>query len=392
MKMIHTSAILLFMGLIGKSLAQEGTGINFFHGTFKEALALAKSQDKLVFMDAYTTWCGPCRRMSANTFPDPNVGNYYNANFINIKVDMEKEEGPQIASTYGVGSYPTLLYIDGDGKVVYKTAGMRGPEDFIALGQEVMKKIDKSSTYEKMFNDGKRDPETVLAYVKSLNAAGKSPIKVINEYLSTQKDLTTPANLDIIFEGAREADSKVFDLFLQNKAFYEKTRNPNVIDAKIYQCCMKTFQKSLEYRNEDLLKLSQEKMKSHSSKALEFKYNTDMEYYARTGDAAKFEKATKGFVSKMAGKDANKITQSAQMCIDFFRTNGKLTKLAEQLAGKAVKLDGTPNQYLLYANTLKLNGKYKEAKQQATKGLNIAREKSMPTGGLEQILQELGDR
>ena len=41
-------------------------------------------------------------------------GNYYNANFINIKVDiMEKEEGPQIASTYGVGSYPTLLYIDG---------------------------------------------------------------------------------------------------------------------------------------------------------------------------------------------------------------------------------------------------------------------------------------
>ena len=380
----------VIISLTSRLIAQEHSeGINFFHGTFKDALALAKSQDKLLFMDAYTTWCGPCRRMSSNTFPDPAVGAYYNANFVCIKVDMEKEEGPGLAQTYGVGSYPTLLYLDGDGKVAYKTAGMRDPEQFIALGQEVMKTIDKSANFEKIYNEGKKDGATVLAYIKSLNAAGKPSLKITNEYLSTQKDLSTPQNLDIIFEGTKEADSKVFDYFIQNKDAYIKSKNLTMFDGKVYQSCMKTFQKSLEYRNEDLLNIAQVKMKNHSSKYSEFKYNTDMEYYARTGNASKFESACKGYTSKIAKNDASKLSQSAQMCIDFFRTNPSVVNLAQKLISKAVKIEGSPNQYLLYANILKLNGNYKSAKVNAMKGLTIAREKMMPTYALEQFMQEL---
>ncbi len=368
---------------------EKSEGINFFHGTFKEALEQAKAQDKLIFMDAFTTWCGPCRRMSSQTFPDPNVGNFYNANFINMKVDMEKGEGPTLQAQYGVGSYPTLLFIDSDGKIFYKTAGMRGPEDFIALGQEVMKKLDKSSVYEKQYNEGKRDAESILAYVKSLNAAGKSSLKVANDYLMTQKDLSTPINLEIIFESAKEADSKIFDYFIQNKDAYIKLKNQQMFDGKVYQACMKTFQKALEYRNEDLLLVAQEKMKSHSSKAMDFKYNTDMEYYARTGNADKYEKACKAYSSKIIKNDAQRLTQCAQMSIDFFRTNAKIVNLAQKLSAQSVKLEGTPNQYLLYANILKLNGNYKAAKENAMKGLTIAREKQQPTLALEQFVQEL---
>lgn len=368
---------------------EKAGGINFFHGSFKEALEQAKSQDKLLFMDAYTTWCGPCKRMSANTFPDPAVGEYYNTNFINIKVDMEKEEGPKLAQTYSVGSYPTLLYLDGDGKVVYRTSGMRGPEDFIDLGKEVMKKLDKSAGFEKMYNEGKRDGETVLAYIKSLNASGKPSLKIANEYLATQKDLSLPVNLEIIFESTREADTKVFDYFIQNKSEYLKKKNPTMIDAKIYQSCMKTFQKSIEYRNEDLLKLAQEKMKHHSSKAMEFKFNTDLEYYARNNDATKFSSAFKKYTSKFAKNDASRLTQAAQMCIDFFRTNTKIIKLAEKASARSVKLEGSPNQYLLYGTILKLNGKYKQAIEIATKGITLAREKMLPTFAFEQLIQEL---
>lgn len=371
-------------------ISQEKTGgIEFFHGSFSEALELAKSQDKIVFMDAYTTWCGPCRRMSANTFPDPTVGEYYNANFINLKVDMEKDEGPKLAKTYSVGSYPTLLYLDGDGKVVHRTAGMRGPEDFIELGKEVMKKLDKSADLEKLYNEGKRDGASVLAYIKALNASGKPYLKVANEYLATQKDLSTPINLDIIFESAREADSKVFDYFVQYKDIYLKKRNPTMIDAKIYQACMKTFQKSLEYRNIELLEIAQDKMKHHSTKAKEFKLNTDLEYYARSNDAGNFIKAFKSYTKSLNKNDAAKLTQSAQMCIDFFRTNQKVIKLAEKNAGQAVKIEGNPNQYLLYANILKLNGNYKQAKDIANKGIAVAREKMQPTYALEQLLNEL---
>ncbi|MEP7195293.1 MAG: DUF255 domain-containing protein [Saprospiraceae bacterium] len=384
---IYSFSFFAFVTVAG---AQEKTeGINFFHGTFKEALDLAKSQDKLIFMDAFTSWCGPCKRMSAYTFPDPKVGEYYNTNFINIKVDMEKEEGPALAKTYSVGSYPTLLYIDGDGKVIFRTAGMRGADEFILLGMDVMKKIDKSGNYELLYNEGKRDPETILAYIKSLNAAGKPSIKIANDYLATQKDLGTNINMEIIYEATKDADSKIFDYFIQNKEAYIKLKSLLVFDAKVYQACMRTFQKSLEFRNEELLNLAQEKMKFHSSKMKEFKLNTDMEFYARTNNPEKYIKACKKFTSTLVKNDATRLTQSAQMSIDFFRTNKSIVKLAEKNAAEAVKIEGNPNQLLLYATILKLNGNYKLSREIAIKALNLAREKMMSTYGIEQLLQEL---
>ena len=65
-------------------------GIEFFHGTWAEAKAKAKAEDKLIFVDAYAEWCGPCKRMSAQTFPDPKAGEFFNPNFICLKIDMEK--------------------------------------------------------------------------------------------------------------------------------------------------------------------------------------------------------------------------------------------------------------------------------------------------------------
>ena len=61
-------------------------GIEFFHGTFEEAKIEAKAQGKLIFMDAYAVWCGPCKMMRNTVFPLPEVGEYFNANFINMKV------------------------------------------------------------------------------------------------------------------------------------------------------------------------------------------------------------------------------------------------------------------------------------------------------------------
>ncbi len=108
------------------------SGVKFEEGTFKEALAKAKESKKLLFLDCYTTWCGPCIQMSTQVFTQKVVGDYFNKNFVNIKMDMEAGEGIELAKKYKVTSFPTLLLIDGNGKVVHKIVGGRSAQALIS--------------------------------------------------------------------------------------------------------------------------------------------------------------------------------------------------------------------------------------------------------------------
>lgn len=116
--------ITIAVGLSSFSLSnKESKGINFFEGNFKAAQAKAKAEKKLIFLDAYAAWCGPCKRMAANVFTDAAVGDYFNKNFVNLKIDMEKGEGVQLSKQYQVQYFPTLFFIDANGKVVKQIVG-----------------------------------------------------------------------------------------------------------------------------------------------------------------------------------------------------------------------------------------------------------------------------
>ena len=115
-------------------LSAQGIGFQSDTLRFQAVLDKAKAENKLVFIDAYTSWCGPCKRMAKDIFPQKAVGEVYNAAFVNVKMDMEKGEGPGLAQKYGVRSYPTLLYIGADGKVVHNASGARPSESRGSLG------------------------------------------------------------------------------------------------------------------------------------------------------------------------------------------------------------------------------------------------------------------
>lgn len=113
-------------------------GMTFFSGTWAEALAQSRETGKLIFVDAYATWCGPCKAMAANVFTDGSVGAFYNKNFINFKMDCEKGDGIPFSRKYGVTAYPTLYFIDANGKAVKTAIGGRDIEGFLQLGKEVI--------------------------------------------------------------------------------------------------------------------------------------------------------------------------------------------------------------------------------------------------------------
>jgi len=113
------------------------SGIAFFKGSLKEALAVAKVENKFIFADVYATWCGPCKKLKT-TFKDAEVGAYFNKNFINIRIDGETEDGIKWRNRYGVRSYPTLLIIGSDGNVKTRAEGFMKPRILINFGRRIM--------------------------------------------------------------------------------------------------------------------------------------------------------------------------------------------------------------------------------------------------------------
>lgn len=135
--------LILFLSLVSRMMnAQEKPVISemqFFTGTFQEALVKAKEENKLVFVDAYATWCGPCKMMKSQTFSDKKVIEFYNKNFISIAMDMEKGEGLKYAAPWGITHYPTLLYFKPSGELIQNAVGFHNSWQFAELGEKVVK-------------------------------------------------------------------------------------------------------------------------------------------------------------------------------------------------------------------------------------------------------------
>ena len=114
---------------------KKGAGIKFFSGSFDQALNKAKADKKMVFLDAYASWCEPCKEMSKDTFGDKSVAKFFNKNFINVAMDMEKGKGPEIAKRYPLNAYPTLLFIDAEGNIVTQAVGVHDADKLMKLAE-----------------------------------------------------------------------------------------------------------------------------------------------------------------------------------------------------------------------------------------------------------------
>lgn len=175
--------------------AQKHKGIQFEHYAWTTVLKKAKIEKKLIFVDAFATWCGPCKYMSKNIFTNESVGKFYNENFINFKIDMETKAGQEFNAIYTIESYPSLMFIDSDGNIVKKQEGASStPEGFIQLGDYVLHP-EKSPIFvgEKKYKAGNRDRKFLVEYLILLASNNEDPQFVMEEY----NNLYKPTSLQI---------------------------------------------------------------------------------------------------------------------------------------------------------------------------------------------------
>lgn len=291
--------IYLLSSFILMSLNSNGQGIEFFHGTWQEAIKEAQTQEKIIFVDAYTTWCGPCKRMSKNVFTKEKAGNYFNSNFINLKIDMEKPNGREFGAKYPVSAYPTLFFLDSNGKLIKKSVGGKNLEALILLGEEIVSKYDFSAKYKEAYEDGDRSFETVMAYVEALNKSNKSSVKVANEFLRENKDLKRRQRNEFLFKAASEVDSRIFDQMIDNKFDIIRAFGASEFQEKVLMAADNTVKKAIQFDDEDLFNLAIKTVKKHcKSSSKVFTAEAKMQLAISKDNSEDYLKGSKQFLKE----------------------------------------------------------------------------------------------
>ncbi len=208
--------------------------IEFTKDNWQTALANAKEQNRYIFVDAYTTWCGPCKMMDRDVFSQASVGDFYNANFINVKLDMERGDGPAVARQFGVYAYPTYLFISPEGELVHRSAGVQAPERFIELGKAGLDPKRQWTRLSAIYNKGDRSPELLKNYtVASFETGNRIYSKLAEKYLDTQSDWTTYENMEFLLKYADDFDEKPMEYVLNNREIFNNAFGKELVDKQL---------------------------------------------------------------------------------------------------------------------------------------------------------------
>lgn len=212
-------------------------GIHFRRvSNWEEIKQLAAKEKKMIFIDLYTTWCAPCKAMAVNVFPQQVVGDFFNANFINVAVQMNKTKKDDSAvkalystvkyleQTYHIDSYPTYLFFDENGTLVHKIIGASpSAEDFLEKSKMALQPATQFETLKKDF-PSKKDPTYLLSLITAAKLSNnlKELPDYINAYLVQQKDLKTPQNIEFLLLGTKKSTDPGFDMLLHHSDIIDK--------------------------------------------------------------------------------------------------------------------------------------------------------------------------
>lgn len=215
----------LVLGIAVSSLAQ----MNFEQGTWQEVLAKAKKENKPIFVDFYAVWCGPCKMMAKNVFTDPEVADYYNANFISYQIDAEKEE-KELVTQAGINAYPSLFFYNPQGQVITKNIGALDAKNFKKFGEGVianMKAVENLPNVKARYDKNPQSKQALVEYLNLLMTAEKysEAEPLAKKYLAEmpEADLSKELAWKLIKKFVKSTESREYKYLVANqKIFLEK--------------------------------------------------------------------------------------------------------------------------------------------------------------------------
>ena len=396
-KIIRATIIILIIALLPglRSFSQTEKGMHFEHGlSWQQVLAKAKKENKFIFIDCYTTWCGPCKMMSSQVFPLEEVGQFYNEKFINIKIQLDttkndNEEvkrwfaaGKELADKYNVRAYPTYLFFDANGQIVHRAVGSSDPTTFIKKGKDATTAETQYYTAKRLYEAGNKDQALLLKLARLSTEGYDQPFsqQVSKEYLATQKDLLTEENIKLLSNIIQKSTDPGFEELINNPTLFDKYNYPgfatqairNIIAMEeIFPVVAPRGQKPPDNPDWDaVLKSAEKKYPLYAKEAVSF---YKIEIARRANNWPVFSTAVTDYLklyssNGLAGTLNNFAWTIFEKCDDMACIEKALNWSKQSLAG-----NDKEHMFIdTYANLLYKSGKKKEAIEWETKARDIA--------------------
>lgn len=248
--------IILILALTcGLLLTAQNRSIGFAENqTWKQIVKQAKKEKKLIFLDCYTSWCGPCQMLARQVFTKDQVADFFNGHFVNAKFDMEKSaEGPLLKEKYGVRAYPTLLFIDPKtGEVVHLIVGGGTAEWLIGNGKQAMDPDNNFLALDKRYAAGERDSGFLKKYLSALSAAYRKDqvAKVTGEYLDALPvdEMATQENWELIAKFVKDPLSVSLRTVMAEREKFYALAGKEAVNVKLEQSIQEATNELLNWR------------------------------------------------------------------------------------------------------------------------------------------------
>jgi thiol-disulfide isomerase/thioredoxin len=269
-------------------------------------LMQAKAQKKLIFVDIYTTWCGPCKEMDKKTFTESSVGDKFNARFINYKVDAEKGFGINLAKRYNVTSYPTCLFVDATENLMYKQEGLLRAPDLLKEADMVLNNQANAKprwALEKLYNEGRRDSEFLSEFIAVNSLYTIDNTNLVEEYVKslTPIQYSSDKTLRIIVNNGFKIDGKAFELLLKFREKAESLFEGGVekVNRAFSQSINEVFDVALKTKNQAMFdKALAANLKALPNTADRVNDKNKLAFYLAMKDVNKFSEAAEQYLDQ----------------------------------------------------------------------------------------------
>ncbi len=365
----------------------HSNGMHFTEGTWDEIKALAKKENKYIFVDAYAVWCGPCKWMAKNVFTDPSVGEQFNPNFVNYKFDMEKGEGPAFAQEHGVAAYPTLLFFNSDGELVHKAVGAQPVEQLIAESKNALDPKKQIFTLQKKFENGERNVGFLYDYSMALAGAYEDATEASTLYLKSidQKDWIKAKNFELIMATQEDYQSEAATYVIQNREVFAKEHGQATVDRYIEILLFGEMMLIVEAQDKAAYKaLRNEVSKLMGDQANKYNAIFDYQFHLSSKKAYKYQKV-------YFDNYCDSWSELNEVAWYYFENESSKKKLKKALswADRSIELEKHWFNVDTRANLLFKLKRYEEAKEAAIEAIQLCKEVGDNPEETEMLLQDI---